>query len=568
MEEGTFENVMDAVSAALWRHGLGQRTRLSVPHHPGRRDLSLFGLPHGAAGDAAIAELEAMNMVGGVSQTKGDRTGIRLSDACLAEIGELLELGEKAVMGTADLCAGRRIAVDFCDPNATKALHVGHLRNLALGQAIVSVLRAAGAEVTTNSQVGDVGRSMAEAVAGYIEFYNGEDPLLRGEKSDHFVGACYSRYVREASDRGAAPDEAISDPALSREELERDDLATDVMGRLSDGHPETVALWRKLRDWALQGQAETMSRLGVSIDNNFLESDYIAEIESCGDRLVGMGAAQVAASGVTSYPTGDGNYPHLVLRRSDGHSTQHLRYMALWDATRSMMTPGESLQVMGDEWLPLAHYGDLLLARLAGDEPSHPGTHLLHGMVTVDDRVVKSSVESAWLIDELIDELAAQPQIEEAAGGDTELADRLATAIAMGFFCAYSPAKRLQLSHNALLDPAANAGWAIAAASLKAWDEQYDGPPDPAPKDRDYRFLAAQSQVHRQLSRRVCDELNPVHLARFHLHLAQWFLGVDCTPRLARAMRTVSSVGLVSLGLPVLRRGEPTARPADVEARS
>jgi tRNA synthetases class I (R) len=569
MEEGRFKNVLDAVSGVLERHGLDRGTRLSVPHHPGRRDLSLFGLPHGsAAADRALAELQELDLLGSVSRGKGDRTGIRLSDDGVSEVGELLESGAMEVMGTADLCASRRIAIDFCDPNATKALHVGHLRNLALGQAMASIFRTAGARVTTNSQVGDIGRSMAEAVAGYIEFADGEDPLLRGVKSDHFVGACYSRYVQEASDPGPVTGEAISDPALSREDLERDDLATEVMRRLRDGDRETVAHWRRLRDWALEGQAETLARLGVTIDNHFLESDYLVEIESCGDRLVEIGAAEVAATGVTFYATGDSNYPHLVLRRSDGHSTQHLRYMALWDATRPAINPGESLQVMGDEWLPLANYGDRLLAQLAGDEPAHPGGHLLHGMVTVEDRVVKSSVESAWLIDELLDELATRPQISEAARGDAELADRLAATAALGFFFAHPPAKSLQLSRDALLDPAVNAGWAMAAASLKAWEEQYDGPPDPAPKDRDYRFLVAQSQVHRQLSRRVCTELNPVHLARFHMHLCQWFLGTACTPRLARAMRTASSVGLASLGLPALVRSGPAATSASVEARA
>jgi arginyl-tRNA synthetase len=568
MEERKFENAMDAVSSVLGRHELDQRIRLSVPHHPGLRDLSLFGLPKGPAGNAVLTELEALEVLGSVSKERGDRAGIRFSDGCLIELGELLESGATEVMGTADLCAGRKVTVDFCDPNANKALHVGHLRNLALGQAITSVLRAAGAEVMTKSHVGDIGRSMAEAIAGYIEFANGEDPVLLGVKSDQFVGACYSRYVQEASDPGAATGDAISDPALSREDLERDDLATEVMGRLSTGDRETVALWHKLRDWALQGQAETMARLGVSIDNHFLESDYVAEFQSCGDRLVEMGVAEVATTGVTFYATGDDSYPHLVLRRSDGYATQHLRHIAIWNATRPLMTPGESLQVLGDEWLPLANYAPLLLERLAGNEPSHPGTYLPHGMVTADDRVVKSSIESAWLIDELVDELAVQPQIEEAASGDAALADRLATTTVMGFFCAHPPAKPVQLSRGALLDPATNMGWAMALASLKAWDERYDGPPDPAPEDRAYRFLLAQSQVHRQLSGRVCEELNPVYLARFHMHLAQWFLNAECTPRLARAMRTASSVGLASLGLPALGRNEQPALSPAVQARA
>jgi tRNA synthetases class I (R) len=551
--EGRPENILDVVLRLFQRHGLAG-TRVSVPHHPSRRELSLIGLPQRSeATEAALAELQQLTAIDRVSVGKVDRVGVRLSDRYVAEVGELLESGAAEVLHTADLRAGLRVAVDFCDLNATQALHVGHLRNVALGQAMAAILKACGARVATSSQVGDTGRNMAEAVAGYVKFTSAADPLSRGEKSDHFVGACHSRYVQQAGEHGM-PEGVIGDPTAFREDLDWDDLATEILARLNQTDPETLALSRTLRDWALEGQAETLARLNIAIDNHFLESEFLAEIESCGDRLLEMEAIEVGASGVTFHATGNSDYPHLVLRGSDGSSTKPLRYLALWDATRGMVTPGESLQVKGDEWLPLARYGDLLLQRLAGEEPAHPRTHLLHGMVTVDDQVVKSGTTTPWLIDELLDELAAQPELMAAASGDTELAERLATITALGFFCGQPPAKSVALSPDVLLDSSVSAGWAIALAALKAWDERYDGPPDPAPNDRDYRFLVAQSQVHRQLSRRVCNELNPAHLARLHMHLSQWFVGTECTPSLARAMRTVSSAGLASLGLPALGR--------------
>jgi arginyl-tRNA synthetase len=559
MATSGFENVLDTVLGVLRRNGLDDQTRLSVPHHPGRRDLSLFGLPRGSdLADEVLTELRETEAVGSVSPGKGDRTSIRLSDDCVSAVGNGLEAGVPQVMSTDDLYPGKRMAINFCDPNATKALHVGHLRNLAVGHGIASIFLAAGADLMTNSHVGDIGRSMAEAVAGYVQFADGEDPLSRDEKTDHFVGDCYSRYVREAAKPGEVAEGQIRDPALSRENLERDDLATTMMNRLRQGDPETVKVWRMLRDWAMQGQDETLARLGISFDNYFMESDHLAETEWCADRLMAMGVAEPAETGAVFYATGDSNYPHLVLRRSDGHSTQNLRYITLWHETRSVLNPGESLQVQGDEWLALTDYGDVLLKRLAGGEAAHPTGYLLHGMVDVDGRVVKSSQGAPWLIDELLDELVARPEIVEIAAGDDELADRLAVAVGMGFFYAFPPAKRASLSMDALFDPGANAGWAMALASLKAWDERYDGSPDPAPKDRNYRFLAAQSQAHRQLTRRACEERNPAYLARFHMHLCQWFLGVECTPHLARAMRTVTSVGSRSLGLPIL---QGTAQP-------
>jgi hypothetical protein len=171
-------------------------------------------------------------------------------------------------------------------------------------------------------------------------------------------------------------------------------------------------------------------------------------------------------------------------------------------------------------------------------------------MVSIDDQAVDSSVTVPWLIDDLLDEIVAHPEIEEASSGDPEQGERLAAITALGYFFGYPVAKRVSISREDLFDPRVNAGWAMALASLRAWDEQYDGPPDPSTSDRDYRFLLAQSQVHRQLARRACEKFNPMYLARFHSRVCRWFLNTPCTPRLARAMRTVSSAGIASLGLP------------------
>jgi arginyl-tRNA synthetase len=554
MGNGKAENVLDAVVAVLERHELAEDTRVSVPHHPGRRELSLFGLsqaPPELATDA-LREIGELDAIGNVSVGKRERIGIRLSDRCVVDIGEMLESGDDEAVWTRDLIDDRQVVVNFCDPNATKALHVGHLRNIGLGNAIAAIFRASGATVVTQSQVGDVGRSVGEAMAGYERFGGGEGPLERGQKSDHFVGSCYSSYVRATADAASQPEGLASDPALSREDEERDDLASELIERWQRGDPDAVALWRRVRDWAIEGHEATLARLAVPLDRMLFESDFLAEIEAAGDRLVEAGVAEVTPSGAVLFSTGDPSYPQLVLRRPDGHSTQYLRYLGLWNATRSMLSPGDSIQVLGDEWLSLAKSNDTLLGRLAAGDDIHPTDCMVHGMVTVDDQAIKSSLASPWLADDLLDEIAAHPEIHRAADGDPQLVQRLSAATALGMFIADPPGKSLSISKEALFNPNANPGWAVISAMLRAWDDQYDGQPDPSVSDRDYRFLIAQSQVHRQLIRRSGEELNPVHVARFHGHLSQWFLRTPCTPRLARAMRTVSSAGISSLGLPAL----------------
>ena len=79
-----------------------------------------------------------------------------------------LEAGDGVDGANADLAAGSRYAVYFWGANTTKALHIGHLRNLAVGNAIGAALEQAGARVEHRSLICDVGRSMGEAMAGVV----------------------------------------------------------------------------------------------------------------------------------------------------------------------------------------------------------------------------------------------------------------------------------------------------------------------------------------------------------------------------------------------------------------
>jgi len=90
--------------------------------------------------------------------------------------------------------SNKKVLVDFCDPNTNKALHIGHLRNLAIGKSMVELLSWAGAEVSTQSVVCDIGRNIAEALSGIL-LYSGEYSKQTSLKYDHYVGNMYQQYV-------------------------------------------------------------------------------------------------------------------------------------------------------------------------------------------------------------------------------------------------------------------------------------------------------------------------------------------------------------------------------------
>lgn len=99
-----------------------------------------------AAARASLERIEAEPWVDSLRRGEGD-IELRLSDAWIETTGAALEAGGGDEVELADLARGGRYAIQFWDANATKALHVGHLRNLALGNALAAALEQAGGQV-------------------------------------------------------------------------------------------------------------------------------------------------------------------------------------------------------------------------------------------------------------------------------------------------------------------------------------------------------------------------------------------------------------------------------------
>jgi len=75
---------------------------------------------------------------------------------------------------------GKRIMVEYAQPNTHKDFHVGHLRNASIGQAIANLLEFAGNDVLKATYIGDVGAHVAKAIwANRIKHLKGPLEILK-----------------------------------------------------------------------------------------------------------------------------------------------------------------------------------------------------------------------------------------------------------------------------------------------------------------------------------------------------------------------------------------------------
>ncbi len=145
---------------------------------------------------------------------------------------------------------GEKAIVEHTSVNPNKEAHVGHLRNIVLGDACARILKAAGFDVEVQNYIDDTGRQAAESLFAVTYFGEAYDGL---EKYDHWLGKLYVR-LTQAKETDA-------------EVIERG--VSEVMGRLERG--ELRADVEKV----LRSQLTTYYALGAEYDLLVWESDIV-----------------------------------------------------------------------------------------------------------------------------------------------------------------------------------------------------------------------------------------------------------------------------------------------------
>ena len=186
----------------------------------------------------------------------GPYVNFRLSNRVFfgGAINAILAAGDR--YGDAPAGRNRRVMVEYLSPNTNKPLHLGHLRNAALGIAVARMLAAAGHRVVKSILINDRGVHICKSMLAWERFGNGATPQSDGVKGDHFVGKWYVRYAVESE----------KDPAIEK-------AIQEMLQKWEAGDPATLALWKQMNQWVYDGFAETYRRFGMDFDEFYYESE-------------------------------------------------------------------------------------------------------------------------------------------------------------------------------------------------------------------------------------------------------------------------------------------------------
>ena len=559
------ENLFDSLDAIAAREDGQAQWAARAPYRPEPGfDLMLVPrTPDWRRHEDSLAALEAIEAAPWVESVirDGEEVRVRLDAEWIEERGAALEAREGVEGANADLAAGGRYAVYFWGANTTKALHIGHLRNLAIGNAIGASLSQAGARVEHRSLICDIGRSMGEAMAGVVNSGREQQAALDGDqKSDHFVGYCYADYVKAGRTNGNGDQDDGAEDSVARESSMYNDKADQLMRRVLAGDQSALELWSKTRAWVISGQRKTLARLGIAFDKVIFESDFLPEVAELTERGLGEGTlTRRYGDEMVMYETEREELEEMPLVRSDGLPTQHMRALAYWSAAPELEDV-VSLQVCGTEWV--AHVtcrrqliDDLGVVNGNGNGSAKgggPPTHdVFHGMVARENTSITSSKEGALLIDDLAEwldaEMQADPERAEVRRNHPH-PDRLASQIALGYFLLQPTTKRVEFEPEKLLrEEKGSLGWDLARAQAHRGGAVLAGV-RPA-EDPDYRFAVVQSEMYRRHLRSAVESFDVLALARYLSHFARWYTEGERAPEVDRVVQTVIDQGLGGLGM-------------------
>lgn len=289
---------------------------------------------------------------------------------------------------------GRKIIVEFADPNPFKEFHIGHLRNISLGESYARLFEYTGATVRRANYQGDVGMHVAKCLYGIKKIKNTDDITDQStpKQKAEFLGKSYSV--------GATAFEG--DPEAKKEIIE-------LNKKVYDQDPSLTGIWKKYRAWSLEYFDTIYARVGTKFERFYFES----EVGSNGMKIVKShikdGVFEESEGAVVYKGEKKGLHTRVFISK-ENYPTYEGKDLGLAVLKEKEWPFDLSIIMTGNEQEP---YFKVMLSALSDIEPviASKTIHVPFGMVNLKEGKMSSRTGHVITADWLLNE--AKRKIEE-----------------------------------------------------------------------------------------------------------------------------------------------------------
>ncbi|HEU0132812.1 MAG TPA: arginine--tRNA ligase [Mycobacteriales bacterium] len=409
-------------------------TRLDVeraaPGAPGEFRVDARPLGEADGGDAVRALAKTLADLPQVEAAVAvpPRVYLRLPAAFLADTVVAAVRAEGARYGWAPP-RDEPIVFSIGCPNANKPLHVGHLRNCFLGNAVSKAFETQGYDVWRTEELANFGLHVCQALVAYERWGGGATPESAGLKPDRFVGTWYTRFHEERL-KLAVDDETPT---------ELDEAAADLLRRQHAGDPDLLAVNERVTEWAIAGIRETYERIGLRHDFVLRELEALPVALALVEEGLRSGVCVRRDDGSVYVDLTDAGLGVVTLIRRDGTPLSLVCFVAIWVRRAQLHPHGRVVRITGEQWREGFSQFLEILRRLGHPEVADGTDGIWYGMIRSPDGKIRSRTGNEVSADALLDGFrdrflsdwaAVLPSVEPY---HRETCERLAVALLKAF---------------------------------------------------------------------------------------------------------------------------------------
>ncbi len=426
--------------------------------------------------------------------------------------------------------------IEFSSPNTNKPLHLGHIRNILLGDSVSRIFRHNSINVHKTQIINDRGIHICKSMVAWMKFGNDSSPESEGLKGDHFVGKYYVKYNKEFENqvkqlilKGFSEDEAKKNAQIFIE-------AQEMLLKWEANDKDVINLWKKMNSWVYEGFDQTYKKLNVDFDSMYYESNTY---------LTGKDIVLEGLSKDVFFKKEDGSIwvdltskglDEKLLLRSDGTSvyitqdigTAYLRYKDHPAMKGMIYTTGNEQDY---------HFDVLFkVIGLIGYPWSSKLKHLSYGMVDLPSGKMKSREGTVVDADDLIDQMVEKAKsISESLGKTNDYSEAkkndLYKTIALGalkyHILKVDPKKRILFDPNESIDFNGNTGPFIqyTYARIKSLEKKNSNNQDFSKvniTDKEREIILLLSEFD-SIANSSYENLNPALIANYTYELVKSF---------------------------------------------
>jgi len=155
----------------------------------------------------------------------------------------------------------KRVMIEFANMNTHKEVHIGHMRNIAYGDAAARLIAANGDTAIPVSYINDFGIHVAKTLWFYKNHFKKSE---LAEMSWDSKGALLGRVYAEATKK-----------IDENEDLKQE--VGEVMKNIESRQGDDYKLWEKTRKWNIRQFADIYKELGVKFKATMYENEFVGK---------------------------------------------------------------------------------------------------------------------------------------------------------------------------------------------------------------------------------------------------------------------------------------------------